>query len=233
MTFVDPMATISSPAVEGPTSDASRLPPSISAFACPTACSSSPTISGRTTRWAAKYGALKQPTSATITRSSGSERTPAACSTGIDAISGARAKSATSIARRAPSREMNVPLGMPRIAIGASPAAITRPIRAVDPVVWSTNQGNARNHIAEQGPDAECRHEQAGDARVGAEPRDDQHGHADEERRPAGVPDREHRCPDPQQRLTGEKADPSPDAAVFTVGRERLRPRHQPGDQRR
>jgi len=93
------------------------------------------------------------------------------------------------------------------------------------------HQDAVRNHIAEQGPDAECRHEQAGDARVGAEPRDDQHGHADEERRPAGVPDREHRCPDPQQRLTGEKADPSPDAAVFTVGRERLR--HQPGDQRR
>ena len=42
---------------------------------------------------------------------------------------------------------MNVPLGMPRIAIGASSAAITRPIRAVDPVVWSTNQGNASHVI--------------------------------------------------------------------------------------
>ena len=64
-------------------------------------------------------------------------------------MSGARAASATSIVRRAPSRETTMPLGMPRMAIGSSSAASTIPIRVVDPVVVSTNHGSARNVICE------------------------------------------------------------------------------------
>jgi len=52
--------------------------------------------------YAAKYDAPKQPNSVTSTSSTGNDRSPAACSTGSDTMSGTRARSAPSIVRRAP-----------------------------------------------------------------------------------------------------------------------------------
>ena len=69
---------------------------------------------------------------------------PAACSSGIDASSGARAKSATSIVERAPMRWTRSPLGIPSSAMGAISAARTSVIFAGEPVVTSTNHGSAR-----------------------------------------------------------------------------------------
>ena len=59
-------------------------------------------------------------------------------------ISGARAKSATSIVVREPSFWTSVPLGTPRIAIGRIWTARTTLIFAAEPVVTSTNHGSAR-----------------------------------------------------------------------------------------
>ena len=92
---------------------------------------------------------MKTPTNATSTSRSGKLSQPSSCRSGIEAISGARARSATSIVRRAPQRAMTAPDGMPRIAIGASSAASTMPIRVGEPVVARTNHGSARNVICE------------------------------------------------------------------------------------
>ena len=81
-----------------------RVPPSIELFACDIRRSSSPTSSGRIVRCDAKYGGMKQPSSATSPSSRPKLRTPAECRSGIDARIGARAKSATSIVVREPSR---------------------------------------------------------------------------------------------------------------------------------
>ena len=62
-------------------------------------------------------------------------------------ISGARAASPTTIVFRAPHLEMTIPLGIPSSATGSSSTARTRLIFAADPVVTSTNQGNARKVI--------------------------------------------------------------------------------------
>jgi hypothetical protein len=62
----------------------------------------------------------------------------------MDARIGARAKSATSIVVREPSRWTSAPLGTPRIAIGRISAARTRLILLGDPVVTRTNHGSAR-----------------------------------------------------------------------------------------
>ena len=59
-------------------------------------------------------------------------------------ISGARAKSAISIAVREPKRCTSDPLGTPRIAIGRICTARTTLIFAAEPVVTSTNHGSAR-----------------------------------------------------------------------------------------
>ena len=45
---------------------------------------------------------------------------------------------------------------MPRIAIGASSAASTTPIRVGEPVVLRTNQGSARNVICEPSEEMTC-----------------------------------------------------------------------------
>ena len=87
---------------------------------------------------------MKQPSSATSPSRSGKLSRSAACRSGIDARIGARAKSASSIVLRAPIRWTSMPLGIPRIAIGAISAARTRLIFPGEPVVTSTNQGSAR-----------------------------------------------------------------------------------------
>ena len=87
---------------------------------------------------------MKQPSSATRPRRSGKLSRSAAWRIGIDARIGARAKSASSIVFRAPSRCTSIPLGMPRIAIGAISAARTSVIFPGEPVVTSTNHGSAR-----------------------------------------------------------------------------------------
>ena len=132
------------PASTGPRSAANAVPPSIALFACDMRVSSSPTSSGRIVRCDAKYGGMKQPSSATIPSSRPKLRTPAAYRRGIDARIGARAKSAISIVVREPSRWTTEPLGIPRIAIGRISAARTRLILPGEPVVTSTNHGSAR-----------------------------------------------------------------------------------------
>ena len=99
---------------------------------------------------------MKTPTIATITSRSGKLSTPSSWNSGIAAISGARARSATIIVRRAPHRAITAPDGMPRIAIGASSAASTTPIRVGEPVVLRTNQGSARNVICEPSEEMTC-----------------------------------------------------------------------------
>ena len=113
-------------------------------FACAIVVSSSPTSSGRITRWAAKYGAMKQPSAKTRTSSSGKLSMSAEWRIGSEARSGIRAASHVSIVVRAPSRSTTIPLGMPRIAIGAISAARTSVIFDGEPVVTSTNHGSAR-----------------------------------------------------------------------------------------
>jgi hypothetical protein len=113
-------------------------------FACAIVVSSSPTSSGRITRCAAKYGAMKQPSRKTSPSKSEKWRTPAACRIGSASSSGARAASQTSIVVRAPRRSTTIPLGMPKIAIGRISTARTSDILAADPVVTSTNHGSAR-----------------------------------------------------------------------------------------
>jgi hypothetical protein len=132
------------PASAGPASPAKAVPPSTTLFACAIVVSSSPTSSGRITRCAAKYGAMKQPSRKTSTSSKGKWSTPAACSRGSDASSGTRAASQTSIVVRAPSRSTAIPLGIPRIATGRISTARTIVIFAGEPVVTSTNHGSAR-----------------------------------------------------------------------------------------
>ena len=113
-------------------------------FACAIVASSSPTSSGRITRCAAKYGAMKQPSPKTSAIRSGKLSRSNACRIGSEARSGARAPSQTSIVVRAPSRSTTIPLGMPKIAIGRISAARTIVIFAGEPVVTSTNHGSAR-----------------------------------------------------------------------------------------
>ena len=67
----------------------------------------------------------------------------------MTSISGPRAASEISIVFLAPIFEINVPAGMPKIAIGIISAARTQPIFAVDPVVTSTKNGSATNVIDE------------------------------------------------------------------------------------
>ena len=62
---------------------------------------------------------------------------------------GAWRASHVSIVVRAPSRSTAIPLGMPRIAIGAISAARTSVIFDAEPVVTSTNHGSARYVIRE------------------------------------------------------------------------------------
>ena len=71
------MNGMSAPASAGPTSAAKALPPSIELFACDMRVSSSPTSSGRIVRCDAKYGGMKQPSSATIPSRSPKLSTPA------------------------------------------------------------------------------------------------------------------------------------------------------------
>ncbi len=113
-------------------------------FPCEIRRSSSPTSSGRIVRCEAKYGGMKQPSSATIPSRSGKVRRSSPCSSGIDARIGARAKSEISIVFRAPMRSTRIPLGMPSTTIGAISAARTSVIFPGDPVVTRTNHGSAR-----------------------------------------------------------------------------------------
>jgi hypothetical protein len=71
------------------------------------------------------------------------------CSAGIANMIGAGTPSASSIARRAPMRASRLPPGSPKIATPATAAAITKPIRAGEPVVTSTNHGSASQVICE------------------------------------------------------------------------------------
>ena len=73
---------------------------------------------------------------------------------GITTSSGPRTASETSIVRFAPSRTISEPAGIPTTTTGSSSAARTQLILAVEPVVWSTNQGKAMNVIAEPVSDA-------------------------------------------------------------------------------
>ena len=118
-------------------------------FACAIVVSSSPTSSGRITRWAAKYGAMKHPSTKTSTSRSGKLSMPAECRIGSEASNGSRAASQVSMVVRAPSRSTAIPLGMPRIALGAISAARTSAIFEGEPVVTSTNHGSARYVIRE------------------------------------------------------------------------------------
>ena len=95
-------------------------------------------------RCAAKYGGMNEPSSATSPSSNGNDSRSAACSSGIDAMIGARAKSATSIVVRPPSFSTIDPLGIPSSAIGRISAARTSDIFPGEPVVTSTNHGSAR-----------------------------------------------------------------------------------------
>src|ERR1044072_787962 len=67
----------------------------------------------------------------------------------MTSINGPRAASEMSIVFFAPSFEITVPAGMPKIAIGSISAARTHPIFAVDPVVTRTKNGRARHRIDE------------------------------------------------------------------------------------
>jgi hypothetical protein len=64
-----------------------------------------------------------------------------------------------------------------------------------------------RDRIAHERPDAERGEQPAGDARVGAEARDHEHGHGDEERSPRHVADREGRVPDAQERVAEDEPE--------------------------
>src|SRR5919198_6365321 len=101
------------------------------------------------TRWAAKYGPKKPPAAKTRASSSGNESAPAQWRSGIASTSGPRAQSASSMARRAPIRARRLPPGSPKIAVAATSAPITNPIRAGEPVVTSTNHGSASQVICE------------------------------------------------------------------------------------
>ncbi len=138
------MNGISNPASAGPAIAATAVPPSMRLFAWDIRRSSSPTSSGRITRWDAKYGGMNAPSTATIPSRSGNDSTPAAWRTGTDASNGARARSEASIVVREPSRWTSAPLGTPRSAIGTISAARTSVIFDTEPVVTSTNHGNAR-----------------------------------------------------------------------------------------
>ena len=144
-----PSAAISTPASGGPKSVLVCVAPSSTLFACEIARWSFPISSGRITRCDAKYGALKQPKSATSTSSTGNDSRPAAWRIGSDTISGTRARSATSMVDLAPIRETTVPRGTPSSATGASSNARTIPIFAGECVVTSTNHGSATFVIAE------------------------------------------------------------------------------------
>ena len=62
---------------------------------------------------------------------------------------GTLAASATFIVRFAPRRAISDPEGMPSSPTGRSSHASTQPIRAVEPVVISTNHGSATYVIAD------------------------------------------------------------------------------------
>ena len=93
-------------------------------------------------------------------------------------------------------------------------------------------QDAVRDRVARDRADAEGREEQARDARVGVEAGDDQHGHADEERRPGRVAEEEQRRPEPQQRLAREEPDAAARADVLVRPRARLGSRDEREDQR-
>ena len=99
---------------------------------------------------------MKTPTNETSTRSIGKLSQPSSWRSGIDAINGARARSETSIERRAPQRAITAPEGMPRIATGASSTASTMLIFVGEPVVARTNHGSARNVICEPSAETTC-----------------------------------------------------------------------------
>src|SRR5829696_4693628 len=149
MTLGAPRKGIRIPASAGPARAAKAVPPSITLLACAIVVSSSPTSSGRITRWAAKYGAMKQPSAKTSASRSGKLSRSAEWRSGSETRSGIRAASQTSIVVRAPSRSTTVPLGIPRIAIGRISTARTRVIFEGDPVVTSTHHGRARYVIRE------------------------------------------------------------------------------------
>ena len=87
---------------------------------------------------------MKHPSAKTSASRSGKLSASAECRTGSAASSGILAASQTSIVVRAPSRSTTIPLGMPKIAIGAISAARTSVIFDGEPVVTSTNHGSAR-----------------------------------------------------------------------------------------
>ena len=70
------------------------------------------------------------------------------CSSGIAAISGARAPSQISIVRRAPSRVASPP-AKPPSATAAASVAITSVMRVAEPDVVSTNHGSATQVICD------------------------------------------------------------------------------------
>ncbi len=137
------------PARAGPIRPAAENPPSSRLFAWAIVVTSSPTSSGRITRWEAAYGGMNAPIAATIPSSTPNDSRPAEYSSGSAMISGARAKSAANIAVREPKRWTSDPLGTPRIAIGRICTARTTLIFAAEPVVTKTNHGRARYVIRE------------------------------------------------------------------------------------
>ena len=80
--------------------------------------------------------------------------TPAAWRIGIEASSGARARSQMSIVRRVPSRAAIAPPQKPSTAIGTISAMITHVMRCGDPVVRRTNHGRAIHVICVPREDA-------------------------------------------------------------------------------
>ena len=127
---------ISTPATAGPRSDVARRAPSTSAVACATSARRrrrAPAGSAAAPRSTAPGRPRRAETS---TSSSGKLSQPSSWRSGIDAIKRrARERRETSIVRRAPSRAISAPLGIPRSATGASSTASTTLIRAGEPVV--------------------------------------------------------------------------------------------------
>src|SRR4051794_23477290 len=138
-----PMTTTRTPPRAGPT----KLAVSLTEFSTPPArvrlSSSSPASSASTNRCDAEYAGKNPPTRNAMVTMTARGSAPSKARTGTAATRQARARSETSIIRRAPKTVAMRPPHRPSSAIPKNSAASTAPMRAADPVETRTSHGSA------------------------------------------------------------------------------------------
>src|SRR4051794_29762164 len=138
-----PITTTRTPPRAGPT----KLAVSLTEFSTPPArvrlSSSSPAISASTNRCDDEYAGKNPPTRNAMVTMTARGSAPSKARTGTEATRQARARSETSIIRRAPKTVAMRPPHRPSSAIPKNSAASTAPMRAADPVETRTSHGSA------------------------------------------------------------------------------------------